>query len=275
MTMNWRPATAKDAVFLAELASVVSGRDFSADQASVFLRNWDVEIAEHDAAAVAVHLPTEGRGKGYGAWWVSGGSDRLTEIASRLVQLASATPGLSTLQVARPADEAVGDPRFELAYPLWTMVHDGTTWPRPRTELPAPLRHAQWSDVVPREFQSAYEQAYRDQRVVEPRDVSTWQRSADVSALAVSPDGRVAGFVLGFIEDHGAVELGPIGTVPSWRRRGVSSALLASVLKRCRELRLGPVTLTVDGDSPTGAQDIYLRHGFRITESLVAYQVRL
>lgn len=271
--MEWRAATAGDAVFLAELASVVSGRDFSADQASAFLRNWRVEIAEQDAAAVAVLPPADGRGKGYGAWWVSGGSDQVREITNRLVQLAGATYGLRILQVSRPADEAVGDPRFEPAYPLWTMIHDGATWPQPPSELPAPLRHAQWSDVVPGEFRSAYEQAYRDQRVVEPHESSIGERPADVSALAVDPDGRVAGFVLGFTQDHGGVELGPIGTIPSWRRRGVSSALLASVLKDCREL--GPITLTVDGDSPTRAQEIYLRHGFGVSERLVAYQVRV
>lgn len=192
-------------------------------------------VGRVDAAAVAVLPPADGRGRGYGAWWVRRRSDRLSEIAHHLVRLASSIPGLSLLQVSRPADEAVGDPRFVPVYPLWTMIHDGATWPQP-SGLPAPLRQAEWSDVVPGELRSAYDEAYRDQRVVEPHEPSIGERHADVSALAVGPDGRVAGFVLGFIQDDGGVELGPIGTVSSWRRRGVSSALLASVLKDCREL---------------------------------------
>jgi GNAT superfamily N-acetyltransferase len=91
----------------------------------------------------------------------------------------------------------------------------------------------------------------------------------------VSPDGRLAGFVLAFGNDRGGVELGPIGTVPAWRGRGVSSALLASTLTRCRDNRRAPITLTVDGESPTGAHRLYLRHGFQISSRLLTYHLHL
>jgi GNAT superfamily N-acetyltransferase len=195
-------------------------------------------------------------------------------------------PGLSVLQISLPAEETAGVEQlqalgFERAYPVWTMVHDGTTWPQRQPELPPPLRFSRWSEVSPAEFQAAYEQAYRDQRVVEPHSAETWHRLAsgdsfakDLATLAMTPDGRVAGFVLGFHQDDGGFDLGPIGTIQSWRGRGVSSALLASVLMRCRETRLGPIALTVDGESPTHAQNLYLHHGFQVTENFIAYQVR-
>ncbi|MFF0270060.1 hypothetical protein [Kribbella sp. NPDC004536] len=44
------------------------------------------------------------------------------------------------------------------------------------------------------------------------------------------------------------------------------------MLERCRGRE---VRLTVDGESPTGAQNLYLRHGSGLSERFVAYQVRI
>ncbi len=288
--MNWRRATADDAVLLAELASRTSGTEFSAEQVLVFLDSWYVEIADHGLAteaAVAVLPPAKGRSRGYGAWWTRHDSDRFSTIGRRLVQLAQSTPGLRVLQISVPAEKTIDADqlralRFERAYPLWTMVHDNKTWPNRQLDLPAPLRFAGWSDVTPDEFQTTYEHTYIDQRPVEPHTPETWDVLAgsdsfatDLATLAVTPDGQVAGFVLGFHHSAGGIELGPIGTLPSWRRRGVCSALLAAVLMRCRESRSHPINLTVDGESPTRAEHLYLRHGFQVTERLVTYQVQL
>ncbi|GAA3128734.1 ribosomal protein S18 acetylase RimI-like enzyme [Kribbella aluminosa] len=261
MTTEWHRATAADAEFLAGLAAV------GVAEVAAFLRSWRVHITATNDAAVAVLPPADGQRRGYGAWWVRGGSD---EAAAQLVRLARATPGVRVLQIALPADEIVDDPPFERAFSVWTMVHDGISWPEREPELAAPLRYCGPGDVLQDEFQHAYEQAYRDQRLVEPRTL--WDRLPDQGALAVTPDGRVAGFVLGFSQADGSVELGPIGTVPGWRGRGVCTALLGSVLLRSRGLQLH---LTVDGESPTGAQELYLRHGFRITARLVRYEVQL
>lgn len=287
--MGWRAATDVDTGLLADLASEASGSDIRADQASVFLQTWHVEIAGPNDAAVAVLPPADGGRRGYGAWWVRRGSEsaRFGESADRLVWLANSMPGLSILQISLPAEETAGVEQlqalgFERAYPLWTMVHDGTTWPQRQPELPSPLYYGRWSDVSPADFQTAYEQAYRDQRVVEPHSAETWRLltsddsfAKDLATLAMTPDSRVAGFVLGFHQDDGGFDLGPIGTVESWRGRGVSSALLASVLMRCREIQSGPITLTVDGESPTHAQNLYLHHGFQVTENFIAHQVHL
>ncbi len=290
--MKWRRASADDAVLLAGLASRTSDTEFSAEQALAFLGSWYVEIADQGLgaeAAVAVLPPAKGRSRGFGAWWTrhDSDSDRFGAIGGRLVQLAESTPGLSVLQISLPDEHAIDadqlrDLRFERAYPLWTMVHDNKTWPTRQLDLPAPLRLGRWLDTTSAEFQAAYEVAYRDQRPVEPHTRETWDLlatsesfAADLAALATTPDDRVAGFVLGFHQSGGGIELGPIGTVPSWRGRGVVSALLATVLTRCRESRAHPIGLTVDGDSPTRAQQLYLRHGFQVTQRLIAYQVQL
>ncbi|MGZ0147600.1 GNAT family N-acetyltransferase [Kribbella sp. WER1] len=254
MTTGWRPASAADADALAALAGVTTAA------VTDFLRSWRVAVSPSTNAAVAVLPPADGGRRAYGAWWGVG------EVADQLVRLAAATTA-DVLQIGLPADEVVDDERFERAYPVWTMAHDGASWPEQVPELVAPLRYGEPDDAP---FQQAYELAYRDQRLVEPH--TSWDREPDRGALAVTPDGEVASFVLGFSQADGSVELGPIGTAPAWRGRGVGTALLSTVLVRLRGVRLH---LTVDGESPTGAQDLYLRHGFRITGRLVRYEVRL
>jgi hypothetical protein len=67
---------------------------------------------------------------------------------------------------------------FEPAFSLWTMTHDGTTWPVRRLDLPAPLRTIRWMDVDQHRFYDAYVQAYKHQRPVEPHTAPTWMQLA-------------------------------------------------------------------------------------------------
>lgn len=48
-------------------------------------------------------------------------------------------------------------------------------------------------------------------------------------------------------------------------------SVLASVLVHCRDEGVTPITLTVDGESPTGAQRLYERFGFDRSETLTAF----
>ncbi|MGW7682838.1 GNAT family N-acetyltransferase [Kribbella sp. NPDC054772] len=244
--------------------------------ASAFLQTWHVEIAETAGAVVAVLPPPSGQHRAYGAWWSRAATD--AEAIARLIHLATA-PVLQVTVDSERGGELLAQ-GFVEAYPLWTMTHNNTTWPS--VELPAPLRPAHWNDVPPTDFHAAYEASYRDQRLVEPHAAEALHRlttdktfATDLSSLALSPDGAVAGFVLAFTDHHGGIELGPIGTVPRWRARGISSALLATTLTRCRATHPTAITLTVDAESPTGAHHLYLRQGFRVTNQLHAYQLNL
>ena len=286
--MQWQETGEDDAVLLAELASSSFGSSASVEQVRAFLRSWRVDhVVERGlaTAAIAVLPPSPGHHRGYGAWWNRGHAspDRWRQIVARLQGRAAAAADLEVLQVTASADDSVTASRltsagFEPAFSLWTMTHDGTTWPDRRLDLPAPLRTIRWMDVGQHRFYDAYVQAYKDQRPVEPHTAPTWmQLAADESfaslpaRLAVTPEGAVVGFVLAFRAGHGGIELGPIGSVPQWRGRGNSSALLASVLVHCRDEGVTPITLTVDGESPTGAQRLYERFGFDRSETLTAF----
>ncbi|HET6743946.1 MAG TPA: GNAT family N-acetyltransferase [Kribbella sp.] len=164
---------------------------------------------------------------------------------------------------------------FDVGYPVWTMTHDNVTWPHSVPALPADLRSAAWADVSAAALYTTYEQAYRDQRLVEPHTPEALNQliadtafAPDLSTFAVSADGQIVGFVLARLTPRNEVELGPIGTDPAYRGRGISSALLAATLTRCRSTRQAPITLTVDAESATGAHRLYLRQGFRIARCL-------
>lgn len=286
--MDWKEANPGDAAALADLALSSVEADAGVEQARAFLRSWRVDLAvEHGVATAAVGVlpPSPGHRRGYGAWWHRGHdrADRWHQILDHLGTLAAMVADLDVLQVSVLSEDTATASRlaaagFRPAFPLWTMTHDSTTWPDPPPSLPAPLQPARWADADLRSCHQAYARAYEDQRPVEPHTAQTWaQLTAEASfaaapaRLAVSPSGPVIGSVLGFQASHGGIELGPIGTVPEWRHQGVSSALLSSVLLHCRDHRIAPITLTVDGESPTGAQRLYERLGFDQTETLTAF----
>lgn len=286
--MQWKETGEDDAGLLAELASSSFGSSASIEQVLAFLASWRVDhVIERGLAttAIAVLPPSPGHHRGYGAWWNRGHAspERWRQIVARLSARAAAVADLEVLQVTASADDSVTASRltsagFEPAFPLWTMTHDWTTWPDQPVDLPAPLRATTWRDVDQHRFHDAYAQAYEDQRLLEPHTAQTWTQlaagqsfAASPARLAVTPEGAVVGFVLAFRAGHGGVELGPIGTVPQWRGRGISSALLASVLVHCRDEGIASITLTVDGDSPTGAQRLYERFGFVRSETLTAF----
>ncbi len=93
-------------------------------------------------------------------------------------------------------------------------------------------------------------------------------------------DGDVVGFVITEIneddwERQGArsAYIGLVGTVRTWRGRGLASALLADVLAAYREAGLELAVLDVDTENPTGALGVYARLGFSATARDVAYRV--
>lgn len=286
--MQWRRAEEADAAELLKLA-LSSHLEADLGMARSFLRSWCVELAVENSAvtaAIAVLPPSAGRQRGHGAWWHRGTAsmDRLDEIIARLADLAAAVPRLTVLQITRRSDDRSASARlaragFHAAFPVWTMTYDSCSRPSRELRLPTPLRAVRWTDIdLPTDaFAATYAQAYQDQRLVEPYGAGVWTGlthdanfAADLTRLAVGPDGDMVGFVLAFRSGHG-VELGPIGTARQWRGQGVASALLASVLSDCREQAISPITLSTDGDSPTGAQRLYQHLGFRVTESQQAF----
>jgi mycothiol synthase len=92
---------------------------------------------------------------------------------------------------------------------------------------------------------------------------------SECSAALTTPDGQVAGFVLGYEFDAATaltgrrdLYVGIIGTLAGWRGRGVAAALLAHVLRQAQEQGFVSSSLTVDAQNPTGALGVYERAGY-------------
>jgi mycothiol synthase len=100
----------------------------------------------------------------------------------------------------------------------------------------------------------------------------------ECSAAACTPDGLVAGFLLGYEQDAetertGSRDLyvGTVGTLSPWRGRGIAAALLAHALLRAREHGFATSSLTVDAQNPTGALGVYSRSGYALRHREITY----
>jgi mycothiol synthase len=98
------------------------------------------------------------------------------------------------------------------------------------------------------------------------------------SAVALVPDGSVAGYVLSYeyavaTARTGVRDLyvGTVGTLAVYRGRGIAGALLAHVLQAAVDQGYGTSSLTVDAENPTGALGVYDRAGFRLHRREVTY----
>ena len=149
--------------------------------------------------------------------------------------------------------------------------------------VPAGLEMVAWTDAWSDAALEARNDAWREHWGYEPMPADVWRHLfvddpaflRPVSRLAVE-DGRVVAFVMATEQatddagDGRTAWLDQIGVTRAWRRRGVASALMGSALVALAEEGFRTVALDVDADSPTGAMDLYERHGFRVvrTETL-------
>ena len=113
-----------------------------------------------------------------------------------------------------------------------------------------------------------------------------WRYRVDDDAAFLRPasrltieGGRVVGLVLCSEQaadgaDGRTAWLDLIAVRRAWRKRGVASAMMASALVALSEEGFRTAALDVDTDSPTGALDLYGRHGFRVrrTETVHALE---
>lgn len=87
--------------------------------------------------------------------------------------------------------------------------------------------------------------------------------------------GEVAGYLLGFKEEHGDPSVSHIelvGVSRQYRRRGIAQALLYTTFKAFWDTGQKSVTLGVDGDSLTNAVALYERVGMYILRQYVRYE---
>lgn len=118
--------------------------------------------------------------------------------------------------------------------------------------------------------------AFRDHWGSQPTTRENWSEMvdrstfrADLSFLAIAPDGDVAGFVLSEVNEEDFAPQGfssayidLVGVPRAHRRRGIAPALLARTLEAIAAAGLEKAVLDVDAENPTGALDLYTGVGF-------------
>ena len=149
----------------------------------------------------------------------------------------------------------------------------------PLPELDEGLRIVQFTPERDSATLAARNDAFRDHWGSQPQTPEQWTGFTanpvfrhDLSWLAISGDGDVAGFLLASVnqddwepQGFSSAYFDLVGTPRAHRGRGVASALLAKALAACEAAGLERAVLDVDSENPTGALGIYTRLGF--TES--------
>ncbi len=171
---------------------------------------------------------------------------------------------------------------FELSRHFLSMNRD--------LSRPIPQLASDWFEVVPfdeslsqRVF-DARNDAFQDHWGSQPLTLERWNEvvvrstfRGDLSRIALTPEGEIAGFVLSEVNPDDFVTQGfssayilLVGVPRAFRRRGVARVLLASALQAYSEAGLEKAVLDVDSASPTGADGLYGALGFETVNSSVA-----
>lgn len=155
----------------------------------------------------------------------------------------------------------------------------------PEVEAVAPpegVKLVPFSDAVSEMTRVARNDAFRDHWGAQPNTKERWNFQVagghflpSISWVAVTENEerhRVAGFALSTIlqpSGLGYIEL--VGVIRDWRGRGLAPALLSATLRSQQEAEIPAALLEVDSDSPTHANTLYERMGFRSIGSSLAY----
>jgi ribosomal-protein-alanine N-acetyltransferase len=91
-----------------------------------------------------------------------------------------------------------------------------------------------------------------------------------VSYRAVTPDGTMVGFIVGIVEPDRTGHVTTLGVAPEHRRRGIAQRMLLKVEEGFRRRDVRITRLEVRSVN-TGAQDLYAKLGFAVTQRLPRY----
>src|SRR5215218_186139 len=91
-----------------------------------------------------------------------------------------------------------------------------------------------------------------------------------VSYRAVTTDGTMVGFIVGIVEPDRTGHITTLGVAPEHRRRGIANKMLKKVEEGFRRRNVRIARLEVRSVN-TGAQDLYLKLGFNVTQRLPRY----
>jgi ribosomal protein S18 acetylase RimI-like enzyme len=91
-----------------------------------------------------------------------------------------------------------------------------------------------------------------------------------VSYRAVTPDGTMVGFIVGIVEPDATGHITTLGVAPEHRRRGIAQRMLVKVEDGFRRRAVRIARLEVRSVN-TGAQELYVKLGFAVTQRLPRY----
>lgn len=294
--VSWRRITSGDLPALQALAAAIAqqddpgnppGRPELEQQLSAVDLDVATAVAVADgrlvaygivfAGAAAVRLPggvlPEARGTGIGRRLLA----RQIE-AARAIRADGAIP-ISARQPVGAEATARLLARFGFR-PVRTFLHlrrpASPIAPRP---LPPGLRAVPFDAEYDEPLRHAKNRAFEDHWRSRPDSPEVWTRHQlgpwlrrDLSRLALTEDGTIAGFAVGW--DEGNVEelyIALVGTDPAWRGRGVARALLTDVLTAAAAAGRPGAALDVDGESPSSADRLYASIGFERASSALVH----
>jgi len=147
--------------------------------------------------------------------------------------------------------------------------------------LPQTLRLIPWDRERDDEALSVFNEAFaehwglptQDDRMWEQRFVGVPQFRADLSVLALqeeTPVGLCVNWVRADAPTVGWIEA--IGVIPSHRGQGVADAMMSRSLEAFRKDGLSEAELDVDTANPTGALQLYEKHGFKPVSQTVVLE---
>ena len=91
-----------------------------------------------------------------------------------------------------------------------------------------------------------------------------------VSYRAVTPDGTMVGFIVGIVEPDATGHVTTLGVAPEHRRRRIAERMLLKVEDGFRRRGVRIARLEVRSVN-TGAQDLYRKLGYAVTQRLPRY----
>jgi ribosomal protein S18 acetylase RimI-like enzyme len=105
------------------------------------------------------------------------------------------------------------------------------------------------------------------------RTLTAAHRVAEADLVAVAPDGRLAGFCVGWLlpGEHAVGQIEPLGVLWDFRELGLGAALLAECLRRL--MACGAATVLVETDTyRTPALGLYESAGFEPMRDVLVYR---
>ncbi len=99
----------------------------------------------------------------------------------------------------------------------------------------------------------------------------------DLDLVAVAPDGRLAGFCIGWlatVDGRTEAQIEPLGVHPDFQGRGLGRTLIAAALRRFQAAGAERAHIEVDGDN-AAAHSLYTSVGFRPAQTFLKYGKRV